>query len=344
MISGMDRLSAAANGQPCDRIPVFSIMLDQGAKEMGMSLRDYYSKGEYVAEGQLRMRARYGYDNLWALLYVGKEAEALGCTRMQFAEDGPPNVGEMVIKSRADISRLEVPRNLEQHPALIPQLECLRILRAEAGGRYPICVCLTASMGLPAILMGMEKWIEMALLGPFELRDELLTKCSDFFRAQLALARKAGADVITYANPFGSTEIAPLALIRKLSLQWMRRDLEGFPMDNMVYYGGGAINPAIELAIDELGFKTFYLSPWDDIAEAKRIVAGRGLIVGAFNDLLLLNRPRQEIRSEVRRMITAGKPGGRFGFGTLLMPYRIPEENIRTMFDAAYEFGALQPL
>ena len=92
MTTGMDRLGAAINGTPIDRIPVFSIMLDQGAKELGMPVEKYYSRGEYVAEGQLRMRAKYGYDNLWSLFYVGKEAELLGCKKMIFAEDGPPNV------------------------------------------------------------------------------------------------------------------------------------------------------------------------------------------------------------------------------------------------------------
>jgi uroporphyrinogen-III decarboxylase len=341
MITGMDRLAAAISGSPCDRIPVFSIMLDQGAREMGMSLRDYYSKGEYVAEGQLRLRARYGYDNLWTTFYVGREAELLGCKRMLYSDDGPPNVGDMVIRSPDDIHKLEIPANLEDHPAFAEPLKCQRILRAEAGGRYPICANLTASMGMPAILMGMEKWIEMVVMGPADLRDELLTKCSDFVRAQFAVLNKAGADVIVYANPFASTEIVPLKLIRELSLPWMRRDLEGFPMDKMVYYGGGTINPSLGLAIEELGFKCFYLSPWDDIAEAKRIVAGRGLIGGAFNDLKLLNKPEKEIREDVRRMLAAGMPGGQFFFGTLLMPYRIPERNIRIMFEAAYEFGAL---
>ena len=78
MITGIERLIAAANGDVLDRIPVFCNQLDQGARELGLSLEEYYSKGEYVAEGQLRMREKYGYDNVWSLFYVGKEAELLG--------------------------------------------------------------------------------------------------------------------------------------------------------------------------------------------------------------------------------------------------------------------------
>ena len=75
----MERLAAVADGGDADRIPVFCNLLDQGARELGMPLREYYSSGEHVAEAQLRMREKWGYDNLWSLFYVGPEAEVLGC-------------------------------------------------------------------------------------------------------------------------------------------------------------------------------------------------------------------------------------------------------------------------
>lgn len=340
MMNGMERLGAAINGTMADRIPVFCNLLDQGAKELGMPLEEYYKSGEHVAEAQLRMREKYGYDCLWSLFYVGKEAELLGCRRIIYAKDGPPNVGEMVIKSYDDIAGLQVPDDITSHPAFAEELKCLRILRAEAGGKYPVCAYLTASMTLPAILMGMEKWIQMLMMGPIDLRDELLAKCSDFFRKQIAAYRAAGADVLVYSNPFGSTDFIPRRFFDELSLPWMERDLAPGGTAGVVYYcGSSRFNNVIDAVIKRLKIGVFYLSPMDDIAEGKRLVAGRGLTCGVINDIKLLSWSREEIRSEVRRMIEAGKPGGRFLFGTLVMPYDIPEENIRTMLEAAYEYG-----
>ncbi len=62
MTTGLDRLAAAVNGEPSDRIPVFCNLFEQGAEVLGMSIEEYYTKGEYVAEGQLRMREEFGYD------------------------------------------------------------------------------------------------------------------------------------------------------------------------------------------------------------------------------------------------------------------------------------------
>jgi uroporphyrinogen decarboxylase len=82
----------------------------------------------------------------------------------------------------------------------------------------------------------------------------------------------------------------------------------------------------------------------DDITEGKLLVGKRGLTCGVINDIMLLEWSKQEIIAEVKRMIEAGKPGGKFLFGTLLMPYAIPEENIRTMLEAAYKYGRFDTL
>jgi uroporphyrinogen-III decarboxylase len=341
MISAMERLAATINGQPTDRIPVFSVLLDQGAREMGMSLEDYYSQADHVAEGQLRLRARYGYDNVWGLFHVAKEAELWGCKHILFAEDGPPNVGHMIISSFEDIVSLQPPQDIYDNPAFAEQRKCLEILRGEVGGRHPICAYVTSSMTMPSILMGMEKWMELLFLGPPELRDMLLIKCSDYVRAHLAALRKAGADVIFYANPFASTDFLPLKLIEKLTLPWMQRDLQGDSMDGLVFFCAMAsLNRSLYLAIERVGFRIVYLSPLDDVAAGKQIVAARALTGAAFNDMLLLRISEKEIQEKVRAFVAAGAPGGRFLFGTVLMPWRIPERSIHAMFEAAYKFGA----
>lgn len=340
MMNGMERLLAAINGTPADRIPIFCNLLDQGAKEMRMPLQEYYSNGNHVAEAQLRMREKYGYDSLWSLFYVGKEAELLGCRRIIFAPDGPPNVGEMVIKTLDDIGRLTVPVSLEDHPSFAEELKCLRILTREAGGRYPICAYITSTMTLPAILMGMEKWLPLLLSGPDGPREELLAKCHDFFVKEVAAYRAAGADVLVYSNPFGSTDFVPMKFFRERSLPWIKKDMAAAGTPGMVYYCGSArFNNVIDQVVTETGIGVYYLSPLDDVAEGKRIIAGRGLCCGVINDIRMIDWTPAEVRQEVRRLIEAGKPGGKFLFGTLVMPYCIPEENIRALMDAAIEFG-----
>lgn len=340
MITGMDRLVAAIKGEKSDRIPVFCNLMDQGARESGMAPEQYYSKGEHVAEAQLKMREKYGYDNVWSLFYVGKEAELLGCRKIIYAKDGPPNVEDFVIKTYDDISKLQIPDNLSGHPMFEEEAVCLRILKREAGGKYPICAYITSSMTIPAILMGMEKWMELLFLGPADVRDELLTKCHDFFVKEIKAYRAGGADVLVYSNPFGSTDTVPMKYFMEHSLPWIEKDIRAAGTGGMVYYCGmSRLNKVIDIVLERTGIGVYYLSPLDDVAEGKSIIAGRGLTCGVINDIMLIDWTTEEIRNEVKMIIDAGMPGGKFLFGTGVMPYNIPEGNIRAMLEAAYEFG-----
>lgn len=340
MTTGMDRLTAAINGENADRIPVFCNLLDQGARELGVTLRDYYANGELVAEAQLRMREKYGYDNVWSLFYVGKEAELMGCQGIRYAHDGPPNVEDFVIKRLDDIGRLEIPGDIAAHPAFAEELRCLSILKREVGGKYPICAYISSSMTLPALLMGMEKWFELLFLGPAEPRNALMEKCHAFFVKEVNAYRDHGADVLIYSNPFGSTDTVPMRFFINESLPWIEKDIAAVGTAGMVYYcGTSRFNRVINAVLERTGIGVYYLSPLDDVAEGKRIVAGRALTCGIINDIRMITWTQDAIREQVRRIIDAGKPGGRFLFGTGVMPYHIREESIRTMLETAYESG-----
>lgn len=339
-VTGIERLAAALDGTVLDRIPVFCNLLDQGAKTLGIPLKEYYAHGEHVAEAQLEMREKYGHDNVWSLFYVGKEAELLGCQEILFADDGPPNVLDFVVKGYKDIRTLHVPDDIAGHPAFEEVKTCLRILRKHVGGKYPICAYITASMALPALLMGMDKWMELLFIGPAAERDELLAKCHEFFVKEVHAYRVHGANVLVYSNPFGSTDIVPMKFFLEHSLPWIEKDINASGTDGMVYYCGMArFNKVIDAVAARTGIQAYYLSPLDDIEEGRKAIAGRGLTCGVINDIGLIDWTPDQIKAEVKRIISAGMPGGKFLFGTGVMPYGIPEDNIRTMLEAAYEFG-----
>ncbi len=339
----LEILAAAANGDPAPRIPVFCNLLDQGAQELGLSSKDYFANGEYVAEAQLKMLKRYGHDNVWTLHYVGKEAELLGCREILFADDGVPNVADFVIKSLDDIAKFEIPDDITQLPAWQSMAQCMNALRSEVGKTHPLCAYVTASTTLPSILMGMDKWMELFLLGPFDIRDELLRKCSDFFQQEIAALRAMGANVLVYSTPFGSPYFVGRQQIERTVLPWMKRDLLSGGTEDVVYYCGMApFNDVIDLVFDELRIKTHYISPLADIAQAKRLINNRGLTCGVIDDIKMIHWTEAQTRAEVKRIIEIGKVGGRFLFGTGVMPLAVPEANIRTMINAAFEYGRLE--
>ena len=344
----LEILAAAINGEPAPRIPVFCNLLDQGARELGMTQKEYYARGENVAEAQLKMLARYGHDNVWSLSYVGVEAEILGCREILFNDEGVPNVADFVIKTYDGIAKLEIPADITATPAWARNAACLNILRQEVGSTHPICAFVTSSTTMPSILMGMEQWMQLLTSGPTDLCDELLRKCSDFCRKELAAYRAAGANVILYAAPFGSTHFVGMKRFKEWSIPWMKRDIAPGGIDNLVYLPGMTpFNNIIGAIAEELGFHYYYVSTIEELAEAKALISsypligGKALICGFLNDIKIARWTPEETRAEVKRLCGIGKPGGHFAFGSALLPMNVPEANIRAMLDAAFEYGRL---
>lgn len=339
-MNSIERITKVMEGKIPDRVPIMGNLLEQGANELGLSIEEYYSKGEYVAEGQLKLREKYGYDNLSGYFYAGCEAQMLGCRKIIFSETGPPNVGHLIIQNNKDIENLEIPKDISALPVFEELSKCIKILKQEAGGKYPVGSGVVSSFSLPAILMGIDKWLDLLINGPKSLRKELLQKCSDFCIKLIKALRATGADGVSYSNAVGSADFFSLEQFKDLSLEWIVRDIDAVGPEGITYFnGGGRINPMIDTIIKHTGITTYYINPLDDTAQAKKIIGDRGISSGVINDILLVDWQKEDIYNEVKSIMKSGAKDGRFIFGTLVMPYLIPEENIHHLFNAAREYG-----
>ncbi|MCP4215532.1 MAG: uroporphyrinogen decarboxylase [bacterium] len=344
MKTGVERIACLFEGKLPDRVPVFCNLLDQGAEHMGMPIKEYYSNGQHIAEAQVQLRKKYGYDAVWGFSYMGYMAEALGCRNIIYSDHGPPNVGHMVIKKFKDIETFEVPDNIEESPAFREVVRSIRLLKKEVGGKYLVVSPTQSCLTLPTVLMGMEKWMELLLMGPESLRDRMLEQCSLFCVRHIEALRNAGADCIPYANPMASMDLMDIGTFKTFALKWIKKDLDAVGQNHsngdIVYFsGGGRINATIPLLLENVKTAGFYLNPMDDVGEAKSLVGGRSLVGGVINDIKLMTWSKEDIVTEVKRIITAGAPGGRFLFGTLVMPLSISPEKIHAMLQAVYKYG-----
>lgn len=335
----LEILVAALTGQAAPRIPVFCNFLDYGPRELNMSPKEYFSRGEYMAQGQLKLLQRYGHDNAWCMSYVGIEAEILGCQEILFPKKGAPNVKDFVIKSWDDIEKLTIPEDISVHPHWQTTADCLSLLSQEIGSTNPICAYVSSSNTLPILLMGMEKWMELVLMGPKDLREELMRKCSDFCQQQVKAFRQAGAHVILYATSFGSPYFIPKKMIVDWAMPWMQQDLQGDASGIVYYCGGAPMNAVVDTVMREVGIGAYYISPLDDLTEAKKIIHTHGLTCAAIDDIKMIHWTVEQTRAEVKRLIEIGKPGGHFLLGSSLMPLELPEANILAMIEAAFEYG-----
>jgi len=96
-ITSMQRTLTTLGHKEPDRVPFFLLVTLHGAKELGLSIKEYFSRAENVVEGQLRLRRKYGHDCICSFFYAPIEVEAWG-SDVIYHDEGPPNSGAPFIR------------------------------------------------------------------------------------------------------------------------------------------------------------------------------------------------------------------------------------------------------
>lgn len=335
-MTSLERLSTVLRLGVPDRVPVVLVSSVHWARELGLTLREYYSRAENVAEGQMRFVQRVGQDNVDAFFYFGREAEAFG-SEVIFGEEGPPNVGAPILRNPSAIDSLEAPDPVKSAP-LKEVLRATELLADRSRGRWLVVGRALGPCSLPIMLMGLEAYLELLLFGDVAQRDKLLQITSQFSTAWARALLAAGADIIALVEPMVSTTMLTREQATKLTLPVLRRvvkDIRG----PVILWSLGAIQRMADLVRD-LGVQAVSTDPGDDIGEVKRLVRGRLAVLGGLNDLAMLTWEPRDAEQAARRAIGAGAPGAGF---ILSHQYEIPATvgyNVLTaVVDAAKKWG-----
>lgn len=337
MMTSMERvLTAMAHKEP-DRVPVFLLTTLHGAKELGLSIRDYFSRAEYVAEGQLRLLAKYRSDCLYTFYYASVELEAFGGHTI-FIDDGPPNGGGPVIQRSEDIDRLTPPR-LADAPGLQRGLETIRLLKERVGDTVPIIGAVIAPFSLPVLQMGFAAYIDLIYEQPERFARLMAVNqafCVEWANAQLA----AGATAIGYADPLASTTNIPRALYLKTGFGVSRETVARIKGPVAIHLASGR-GLSIAEEIVACGAAVVGVSALENLADWKAAVRGRVTVLGNLNGIQMRRWTAAEAEAEVKQAIARAGRGGGFvladNHGEI--PWQVPDEVLLTIGEAVDRWG-----
>ncbi len=168
-MTSLERVLMALSQKEPDRVPLFLLLTMHGAKELGMTIKDYFSKAENVYQGQLILREKYDNDCLYPFFYAAAEIEAWG-GEVVYVEDGPQNSGEPFLNSIDEISSMSVP-DIRNTPCLLKVLTTIEMLKAKVGDEAPIIGVAISPYSLPVMQMGFEKYLELLYYKPEKFWD-----------------------------------------------------------------------------------------------------------------------------------------------------------------------------
>lgn len=336
-MNSLQRILTALGHQEPDRVPLLLLANLHGAKEVGLSIREYYSRPENVVEGQLRLRKKYRSDCVYTFFYAALEMEAWGSETI-FIDDGPPNAGPPILSRPEDILRLEPPK-VAASPGLQRALEATRAMKTQLGGEALILGVVMAPTSLPVMQLGFDHYIEL-LYNRRDLIDRLLSVneefCVEWANAQLS----AGANAICYFDPVSSPTIVPPDLSHTFLSQIAHRTIARFQGPAAVHLASGRCLPILE-DVTRTGTLAVGVSAMEDLAEVKAACRGRLALVGNLNAVEMRQWQPLQAETKVKEAIAKAGPGGGFllsdNHGEI--PWQVPDEVLLAIGDAVEKWG-----
>jgi uroporphyrinogen decarboxylase len=336
-MTSMQRVLTTLNHREPDRVPLFLLLTMHGAKELGLTIREYFDRAEHVAQGQLCLRSKYRHDCLYTFFYAPLEVEAWGA-EVLYVDDGPPNTGMPLIRNREMIRSLKAPA-ITTAPCLRKVLDATAMLKKRVGDDCPIIGVVMSPFSLPVMQMGFAPYLDLLLEHPelfrmlMHINEEF---CVDWANAQLA----AGATAICFFDPVSSATIIPPELYRRTGLPVATRTIARIKGPTVTHLASGRGMPIIaDLA--QTGTLGVGVSCLESLAELKSACRGTLNIVGNLNGIEMRHWSRQESEVIVRHAITAAGPGGGFilsdNHGEI--PWQVPDETLLAIGEAVRRWG-----
>jgi uroporphyrinogen decarboxylase len=336
-MTSLQRVLTTLGHKEPDRVPLFLLLTMHGARELGISIREYFSKAENVVEGQLRMLRKYRNDCIYSLFYAPIEVEAWGA-EVLFSEDGPPNSGAPVLRSPEDIKKLEPPK-VRETACLVKVLQAQRLLKEKVSGEVPIIGVAMSPFSLPVMQMGFAGYIELMYEQP-DLFDHLM-KINEEFCVEWANAQlEAGATAICYFDPVSSTTIIPRDMYLKTGFGIAKRTLSRIKGPTATHMASGRCLPILG-DIAETGTAVVGVSMLEDLSEIKAVCKGKLAVMGNLNGIEMRRWTHEQAEAVIKEAISKAGPGG----GYILsdnhgeIPYQVPDGVLLAVSEAVHEWG-----
>jgi uroporphyrinogen decarboxylase len=320
-----------------DRVPQFLATTLTGARELGLSIREYFHRPEHVVEGQLRMQRKYRNDCYLGFLYGPLEVEAFG-GEVIFVDDGPPNSGEPVVRDVERIPDLPPP-DPHENRALRRTLDVIDGLRAHGDPGVPILGVVISPFSLPVMQLGFPAYLDLLHERP-DLVHHLLAVNEEFCVAWGNAQFAAGATALTYFDPLASpTNVTP-AMYRELGKPVARRVLSRLQGPAVAHLASGRVLGVVDDLV-ELGVAGVGAGDVEDAAAVKEACRGRVTMIGNLNGIAMANWSDADAEAAVKDLLAAAAPGGGFvlsdGHGEL--PWQVSDDVILAVSEAVHAWG-----
>ncbi len=337
-MNAYQRLMNTLMGQPVDRVPVLAVLGAYGGKLTQTDLKTLYRDPAAWVAGQQAVQEAFGFDLVMTEFNYSAIAEAFGGEVAWFS-DQAPNIKRPATSSAEAALQMALP-DPQQSGRLPAILESTRRLAERYKEQVPVIGVVPGPAILPALLIGMEQWMETLLFAQ-DSAGKLLEHTGSFFVTWANALLQAGADCLVVTEGMAAAEIAPRELFAERFLPHLATTFSQVLGPKVLHQTGGSINHILDLLPGLDGLVAVAIGSKDDLAQARALIGPGLTLIGNLDNLCFPTASPDELYAMALACLQTAAPNGHYilsNAGADISLATAPE-NLKALLAASNEYA-----
>jgi uroporphyrinogen decarboxylase len=336
-MNGYERIKAAMENKPTDKIPIMLHNFLMAAHEAGITMDQFRNEPAPMAGAFIRSVEKYGIDGVMIDMDTVTLAGALGVP-VDFPRDEAARTHRGILDDLKDI-RKRPPVDIQQYRYVENWLEAVRLIKSHFGDEvYVRGNCDQAPFSLAGLLRGLENWMTDLYLEEEELIFEVMEYCKQASVQFLRLMAETGCDMLSNGDSPAGPDLLPPDLYEKYALPYEKELADESHRLGLPY--AMHICGNTELILTKMlksGSDAFELDYKTCTQKAFDILHDKAVFIGNIDPSSVLAFGTPElVREKTRALIEIFSSTNRFILNAgCAIPATTPEKNIRAMIEAA---------
>lgn len=339
-MNGTERITATLTGKPLDRrafVPVLSLY---GSRLINCPLEEYYTNPAAYATGQLAVYREFAPDILLSPFAFALIGSAFG-SEIQFSSGQAPNIRKPAAASLEEWDHLPLP-GPDKHPRLLYLREAVRIMADRLQGDAPIAACLPSPIDIPALIMGMEGWLDLVLFDK-EGAQRVLERVNQFFVRITNCLFTEGAALAVLPCGYASPKIMMREPVESLMRPALMNALGQLSGPTVLHNAGTDMLQHLDILVGLPSVVGYALDYREGLAAARRVTGNDAALLSGPHGLGLADLDAAKVESICRSILDERKQEKDVHFILTTLgadiPLSTPPENIHAMRKAAISAG-----
>ncbi len=339
-MNGYERIKAALNNQPTDKIPIMLHNFWMAVSEAKVSMATYRDNPKVMANAFIKSVEKYEFDGILVDLDTVTLAGAVGVP-VDFPEHEPARSAIGSLKELADVKSLKK-INIENYKYVQNWLEATRLIKTHFKNEiYVRGNCDQSPFSLASMMRGSQEWMLDLIMGEPEQITELLEYCTDITNQFIRLMAQTGCDMVSNGDSPAGPEMVSPEMYEKFALPYEKRVVDEAHKHNLPYtlHICGDTEVIIESML-KTGADAFELDYKTDTQKSFDILHDKICFIGNIDPsgVIAMGTP-ELVEQKTIELLDIFTKTNRFILNAgCAIPANTPEENLFKMINVAREY------